>query len=78
MPAPSAEPGAPGSRPLTVALTKAGRTKIRYPAEPVRDDGTRITVRAPWAAPGSGTSASSGSSRVMSSPSTTGGTGGTR
>ncbi|MFF9793583.1 DUF402 domain-containing protein [Streptomyces bacillaris] len=52
MPAPSAEPGAPGSRPLTVALTKAGRTKIRYPAEPVRDDGTRITVRAPWAAPG--------------------------
>ncbi|MFE7469189.1 DUF402 domain-containing protein [Streptomyces sp. NPDC057499] len=37
---------------LVVALVKAGRTKIRYPAEPVRDDGTRITVRAPWAAPG--------------------------
>ncbi|MBM7442132.1 DUF402 domain-containing protein [Streptomyces sp. HB132] len=37
---------------LTVALVKAGRTKIRYPAEPVADDGTRITVRAPWAAPG--------------------------
>ncbi|MEU3976115.1 DUF402 domain-containing protein [Streptomyces bacillaris] len=52
MPAPSAEPGAPRPRPLTVALTKAGRTRIRYPAEPVRDDGTRITVRAPWAAPG--------------------------
>lgn len=51
MPAPSAEPGTPRPRPLTVVLTKAGRTKIRYPAEPVRDDGTRITVRAPWAAP---------------------------
>lgn len=37
---------------LTVALVKAGRTKIRYPAEPVGDDGIRITVRAPWAAPG--------------------------
>ncbi|MFJ6014114.1 DUF402 domain-containing protein [Streptomyces sp. NPDC092952] len=37
---------------LVVALVKAGRTRIRYPAEPVRDDGTRITVRAPWAAPG--------------------------
>lgn len=37
---------------LTVALVKAGRTKIRYPAEPVGDDGNRITVRAPWAAPG--------------------------
>ncbi|MFT9669281.1 DUF402 domain-containing protein [Streptomyces rhizosphaericola] len=51
MPAPSAEPGTPRPRPVTVVLTKAGRTKIRYPAEPVRDDGTRITVRAPWAAP---------------------------
>lgn len=37
---------------LVVALVKAGRTKIRYPADLVRDDGTRITVRAPWAAPG--------------------------
>ncbi|MFE7353219.1 DUF402 domain-containing protein [Streptomyces sp. NPDC057543] len=37
---------------LTVALVKAGRTKIRYPADVVRDDGTRVTVRAPWAAPG--------------------------
>ncbi|WP_406150364.1 DUF402 domain-containing protein [Streptomyces sp. NBC_01012] len=48
MSARSAEPGPT----LTVTLVKAGRTKICYPAEPVRDDGTRITVRAPWAAPG--------------------------
>ncbi|CAM5385594.1 hypothetical protein SAVIM338S_01766 [Streptomyces avidinii] len=37
---------------FTVTLTKAGRTKISYPAEPVADTGTRITVRAPWAAGG--------------------------
>ncbi|MEU0134450.1 DUF402 domain-containing protein [Streptomyces sp. NPDC006296] len=37
---------------LTVALVKEGRVKIRYPAEQVADDGDRITVRAPWAAPG--------------------------
>ncbi|MFZ3469324.1 DUF402 domain-containing protein [Streptomyces sp. 4.24] len=37
---------------LTVTLTKAGRTKISYPAELVSDTGTRITVRAPWAAEG--------------------------
>ncbi|MET9918543.1 DUF402 domain-containing protein [Streptomyces sp. NPDC006435] len=37
---------------LTVALVKAGRTKISYPADVVRDDGVRVTVRAPWAAPG--------------------------
>ncbi|MFG3238336.1 DUF402 domain-containing protein [Streptomyces sp. NPDC088190] len=37
---------------LVVALAKAGRTKIRYPADVVRDDGVRVTVRAPWAAPG--------------------------
>lgn len=37
---------------LTVVLVKAGKTKIRYPAAPVADDGIRITVRAPWAAPG--------------------------
>lgn len=37
---------------LTVTLVKAGRTKIRYPARRVRDDGDRITVRAPWAASG--------------------------
>ncbi|MFC9249688.1 DUF402 domain-containing protein [Streptomyces sp. NPDC057136] len=47
MSARSPEPAA-----LTVALTKAGRTKIRYPADLVRDDGNRVTVRAPWAAPG--------------------------
>ncbi|MBM7171278.1 DUF402 domain-containing protein [Streptomyces sp. G44] len=37
---------------LEVVLVKAGRTKIRYPAQLLHDDGTRITVRAPWAAPG--------------------------
>ncbi|MFJ2910548.1 DUF402 domain-containing protein [Streptomyces sp. NPDC087228] len=37
---------------LVVALVKAERTKIRYPADVVRADGTRVTVRAPWAAPG--------------------------
>ncbi|MCM2415001.1 DUF402 domain-containing protein [Streptomyces sp. RKAG290] len=37
---------------LTVVLVKAGKTKIRYPAAVLGDDGTRVTVRAPWAAPG--------------------------
>ncbi|MFJ8015287.1 DUF402 domain-containing protein [Streptomyces sp. NPDC096339] len=37
---------------LTVALVKAGRVKIRYPAAQVADDGDRISVRAPWAAEG--------------------------
>ncbi|WP_455354669.1 DUF402 domain-containing protein [Streptomyces sp. SYSU K217416] len=37
---------------LTVALVKAGRTKIRYPATLIADDGDRVTVRAPWAAEG--------------------------
>ncbi|MFG2213896.1 DUF402 domain-containing protein [Streptomyces sp. NPDC048685] len=37
---------------VVVALVKAGRTKIRYPADVVRDGGVRVTVRAPWAAPG--------------------------
>ncbi|MFP3990287.1 DUF402 domain-containing protein [Streptomyces sp. E11-3] len=37
---------------VEVVLTKAGRTKIRYPAAVVSDDGTRLTVRAPWAADG--------------------------
>ncbi|WP_327131478.1 DUF402 domain-containing protein [Streptomyces sp. NBC_01343] len=37
---------------LTVTLTKAGRTKIRYPAALVADTGDRISVRAPWAADG--------------------------
>ncbi|MFD1666355.1 DUF402 domain-containing protein [Streptomyces calvus] len=37
---------------VEVVLVKAGRTKIRYPAELVADDGTRVTVRAPWAGDG--------------------------
>jgi hypothetical protein len=36
-------------RMVDVVLVKAGRTKIRYPAELLRDDGTRIVVRAPFA-----------------------------
>lgn len=36
---------------VTVVLTKAGRTKIRYPARRLADDGNRLTVLAPWAAP---------------------------
>ncbi|WP_228981972.1 DUF402 domain-containing protein [Streptomyces sp. DH12] len=34
---------------VDVVLVKAGRTKIRYPAEVVSDDGTLLTVRAAWA-----------------------------
>lgn len=52
MSAPSPESRAGRTKGLVVALGKAGRTKIRYPAELVRDDGVRVTVRAPWAAPG--------------------------
>ncbi|AVZ72179.1 DUF402 domain-containing protein [Streptomyces lunaelactis] len=37
---------------VEVRLVKAGATKIRYPAEVVADDGTRLTVRAPWAGDG--------------------------
>ncbi|MFD1656786.1 DUF402 domain-containing protein [Streptomyces caeni] len=48
MSANSAEPAAI----VEVVLVKAGRTKIRYPAELVHDDGTRIVVRAPWAGEG--------------------------
>ncbi|MEW2511544.1 DUF402 domain-containing protein [Streptomyces sp. NPDC046870] len=44
MSANSAEPAR-----LEVVLVKAGRTKIRYPAELLGDDGDRIAVRAPWA-----------------------------
>ncbi|MFJ4900338.1 MULTISPECIES: DUF402 domain-containing protein [unclassified Streptomyces] len=54
MSAGSAEAGpdaGPGTG-LTVVLVKAGKTKISYPAALVADDGTRVTVRAPWAAPG--------------------------
>ncbi|MET7381326.1 DUF402 domain-containing protein [Streptomyces sp. NPDC005526] len=48
MSANSAEPGGL----LEVVLVKAGATKIRYPAELLADDGTRIVVRAPWAGGG--------------------------
>jgi hypothetical protein len=37
---------------LDVVLVKAGRTKIRYRAELLFDDGTRLAVRAPWAGDG--------------------------
>lgn len=37
---------------LHVHLVKAGRTKISYPVELLHDDGTRVTVRAPWAGDG--------------------------
>ncbi|MGW4302810.1 DUF402 domain-containing protein [Streptomyces sp. NPDC004646] len=43
---------ADGAGVLEVVLTKAGRTKIRYPAALLSDDGTRLTVRAPWAGDG--------------------------
>ena len=39
-------------RQLDVVLVKAGRTKIRYGAELLGDDGTRVVVRAPWAGDG--------------------------
>ncbi|MFD7031876.1 DUF402 domain-containing protein [Streptomyces sp. NPDC059917] len=35
-----------------MTLVKAGVTKIRYPADLLADTGTRVSVRAPWAAPG--------------------------
>ncbi|KFG09523.1 DUF402 domain-containing protein [Streptomyces scabiei] len=37
---------------VEVVLLKAGRTKIRYPARLVSDDGTRVVVRAAWASAG--------------------------
>ncbi|MFE0456585.1 DUF402 domain-containing protein [Streptomyces sp. NPDC058914] len=37
---------------VDVVLVKAGRTKIRYPAALLSDDGTRVAVRAPWAGDG--------------------------
>ncbi|MFJ4471479.1 DUF402 domain-containing protein [Streptomyces sp. NPDC089424] len=49
MPVNSAVPKAEPSSAVEVVLRKAGRTKIRYPAELLRDDGTRIVVRAPFA-----------------------------
>ncbi|WP_411122555.1 DUF402 domain-containing protein [Streptomyces sp. x-19] len=36
---------------VQVTLTKAGRTKVRYPATVVGDDGVRVVVRAPWGRP---------------------------
>ncbi|MFD5270579.1 DUF402 domain-containing protein [Streptomyces sp. NPDC058335] len=48
MPVNSADP----ARLVDVVLVKGGRTKIRYPAELLADDGTRIAVRAPWAGAG--------------------------
>ncbi|MFD6192027.1 DUF402 domain-containing protein [Streptomyces sp. NPDC060275] len=44
----SAEPSAE----VDVILVKAGRTKIRYAATLLHDDGTRLAVRAPWAGDG--------------------------
>ncbi|WP_409472990.1 DUF402 domain-containing protein [Streptomyces sp. HC307] len=40
---------AEAARMVDVVLVKGGRTKIRYPAELLQDDGVRISVRAPWA-----------------------------
>ncbi|MEV5314987.1 MULTISPECIES: DUF402 domain-containing protein [unclassified Streptomyces] len=37
---------------VEVVLVKAGRTKIRYGARLLGDDGVRIAVRAPWAGAG--------------------------
>ncbi|MET9503195.1 DUF402 domain-containing protein [Streptomyces sp. NPDC006622] len=48
MPVNSTDP----ARLVDVVLVKGGRTKIRYPAELLSDDGTRIAVRAPWAGEG--------------------------
>ncbi|MEV5045946.1 DUF402 domain-containing protein [Streptomyces griseoincarnatus] len=43
---------ADGPATVQVVLVKAGRTKISYPAELLVDDGTRVSVRAPWAGEG--------------------------
>lgn len=48
MSANSAEPSAE----VSVVLVKAGRTKIRYTATLLHDDGIRVAVRAPWAGDG--------------------------
>ncbi|MDO0916083.1 DUF402 domain-containing protein [Streptomyces sp. DT2A-34] len=40
------------ARVLDVVLVKGGRTKIRYEAELLADDGTRVAVRAPWSGAG--------------------------
>ncbi|MFG2524577.1 DUF402 domain-containing protein [Streptomyces sp. NPDC048527] len=48
MSGPSPEP----AEAFEVVIVKAGLLKIRYPADVVRDDGTRVTVTAAWASPG--------------------------
>ncbi len=70
----SADPG----NPVDVVLVKGGRTKIRYAAELLSDDGTRIAVRAPWAGDGVRDFGFVRFEPATSSPSTTGGTAGTR
>lgn len=54
MSANSADPSARSATPATVdiVLVKAGRTKIRYPADLLHDDGTHVVVRAAWAGAG--------------------------
>ncbi|AIR97544.1 DUF402 domain-containing protein [Streptomyces glaucescens] len=47
----SANSAEPANR-VDVVLLKAGRTKIRYAAELLDDDGTRVAVRAAWAGGG--------------------------
>ncbi|PPS74204.1 DUF402 domain-containing protein [Streptomyces sp. MH60] len=47
----SANPAEPATG-VSVALVKAGRTKIRYAATLLHDDGVRLAVRAPWAGDG--------------------------
>ncbi|MEV8554050.1 DUF402 domain-containing protein [Streptomyces glaucescens] len=47
----SANSAEPANR-VDVVLLKAGRTKIRYAAELLGDDGTRVAVRAAWAGEG--------------------------
>ncbi|MFE5407125.1 DUF402 domain-containing protein [Streptomyces sp. NPDC056580] len=47
----SARPAEPSGR-VEVVLVKGGCTKIRYPAELLREDGARVSVRAPWAGGG--------------------------
>ncbi|NYV76035.1 DUF402 domain-containing protein [Streptomyces sp. UH6] len=51
MSANSAEAGE-GTERVEVVLRKAGRLKVRYPADLLFDDGTRIAVRAEWAGEG--------------------------
>ncbi|WP_338899106.1 DUF402 domain-containing protein [Streptomyces sp. TG1A-60] len=50
----SAKPAEPGEalNDVDVVLLKAGRTKIRYPARLLSDDGDRIAVHASWATDG--------------------------